>query len=276
MTPRRVLVTGGSKGIGQAVATALAERGWQVVLVARGEQALERARAGLAGEGHEAIALDVSDEVEWERLAPQLETIAAVVCAAGIIDPIGPIGSYSAADFRRTLDVNVVGTLLAVRACLAGLRASAGSVVTFSGGGATGPLPRFDAYATSKAAVVRLSANLAAELAADGVRVNAVAPGFVATDIHERTLAAGPELVGADYFERTLRDLERGGVPASDAAELVCLLLEEADVTFTGKLLSAQWDPWRDRGFRARLSAEPDLATLRRIDDMFFTRANSS
>jgi 3-oxoacyl-[acyl-carrier protein] reductase len=98
--------------------------------------------------------------------------------------------------------------------------------------------------------------------------VNCVAPGFVATRIHEATFAAGPDAVGRDYFERTRREVEKGGFPASEAAELVCLLL--SGVPFTGKLISAQWDPWRDPEFQRRLAAEPDLATVRRIDGMFF------
>jgi len=271
LSRRRVLVTGGSRGIGRAAANALAERGWRVALLARDEQALEQARVELPGEGHEAFAMDVADESAWERLVLLLDDVQGLVCAAAVLTPVGPIGSYSAADFRRTLEVNVVGTLLAVRACLSGLRASGGAVVTFSGGGATAPLPRFDAYAASKAAVVRLSENISGELARDGVRINCVAPGFVATDIHQATLTAGPELVGADYFERTRTELECGGVPATEAAELVCLLLEDdPDSSFSGKLLSAQWDSWREPSFRRRLAEEPDLATLRRIDDVFF------
>jgi NAD(P)-dependent dehydrogenase (short-subunit alcohol dehydrogenase family) len=188
-----------------------------------------------------------------------------------VLDPVGPIGSYAVADFRRTLEVNVVGTLLAIRACLPALLASRGAIVTFSGGGATAPLRRFDAYAASKAAVVRLSENIAGELADQGVRVNSVAPGFVATGIHQSTLAAGPGLVGADYFEHTRAELKRGGVPASEAAELVCQLLEDdPDARFTGKLISAQWDAWREPSFRRRLAEERDLATLRRIDDELF------
>ena len=271
MSRRRVLITGGSKGIGRVVADALAERGWRVALLAREEHALQRARGELPGEGHEAFVMDVADESAWERLAPRLGDLQGLVCAAAVLDPVGPIGSYAVADFRHTLEVNVLGTLLAIRACLPALLASRGAVVTFGGGGATTPLARFDAYAASKAAVVRLSENIAVELAGQGVRVNSVAPGFVATGIHQSTLAAGPGLVGAEYFERTRAELERGGVPASEAAELVCWLLEgDPDAPFTGKLISAQWDPWRERSFRRRLAEEPDLATLRRIDDEFF------
>jgi 3-oxoacyl-[acyl-carrier protein] reductase len=271
LSHRRALITGGSKGIGRVAANALAARGWRVALLARDEHALESARGELAGEGHEAFVMDVADETAWARLAPRLGDVQGLVCAAAVLDPVGPIGSYGVADFRRTLEVNVLGALLAIRACLPGLLASRGAVVTFSGGGATAPLPRFDAYAASKAAVVRLSENIALELAAQGVRINCVAPGFVATGIHQSTLAAGPELAGADYFERTRAELERGGVPASETAELVCQLLEgDPDAPFTGKLISAQWDAWREPGFRRRLADERDLATLRRIDDVLF------
>lgn len=271
MSRARVLITGGSKGIGRVVAGALAERGWRVALLAREQPALQRARDELPGEGHEAFAMDVADETAWERLAPRLGDVQGLVCAAAVLDPVGPIGSYAVADFRRTLEVNVVGTLLAIRACLPALLASRGAVVTFGGGGATAPLRRFDAYAASKAAVVRLSENIAVELAETGVRVNCVAPGFVATGIHRSTLAAGPGLAGAEYFEHTRAELERGGVPASEAAELVCRLLEgDPDAPFTGKLISAQWDAWREPRFRRRLAEERDLATLRRIDDERF------
>jgi NAD(P)-dependent dehydrogenase (short-subunit alcohol dehydrogenase family) len=271
LSERRAVVTGGSRGIGLAVACALAERGWRVVLVAREHAALELALGELAGHGHEAIALDVADELAWRKLTGRLDDLEGLVCAAGVIDPVGPIGSYSAADFRRTLDVNVVGTLLAIQTCLPALRARRGAIATFSGGGATAPLPRYDAYAASKAAVARLTENLAVELEHDDVRVNCIAPGFVVTDIHRATLAAGPEVAGEDFYERTRVEIARGGVPASEAADLACLLLErDPDAEFTGRLISAQWDPWRDPGFRRRLADEPSLATLRRIDDMFF------
>jgi len=271
MKGRRIVVTGGSMGIGAAVAHALAERGAELVLIARGAEELEATLAALPGDRHEVRPFDVSDEAAWRAVAPELGELHGLVCAAAVLDPVGPIGSYEPERFRRTLEVNVVGTLLAVHHCLPALRASKGAVVTFSGGGGTGPLPRFDAYAASKAAIVRLSENLAAELEESGVRVNCVAPGFVATRMHEATLAAGPEAAGAGYYERTRRELEEGGVPAAEVAELVCLLLGDPEpVPFTGRLISAEWDPWRDEAYRDRLGAAPDLATLRRIDGMQF------
>jgi 3-oxoacyl-[acyl-carrier protein] reductase len=270
---RLVLVTGGSRGIGLATARALAQRGARLVLVARDAAALDTASASLPGGGHCWRAFDVSDEDAWRRHLEDLDELAGLVTAAAVLEPVGVIGSYPPAAFRRTLEINLLGTHLAVHSCLPALRAGRGSIVTFGGGGATSPLPRLDAYASSKAAVVRLTENLASLLAADGITVNCVAPGFVITGIHEATLTAGPAVAGVDYYERTRQEISGGGFPASEAAELVCLLLE--GVPFTGKLVSAQWDPWRERQFHERLASDPAFATVRRIDGTQFIAAGS-
>jgi NAD(P)-dependent dehydrogenase (short-subunit alcohol dehydrogenase family) len=251
-------------GIGLAVAQTLAARGEELILVARGEGSLQDAVATLPGTGHSYHAFDVSDESAWSEV--RLDELNGLVCAAAVMTPIGPIGEYEPAAFMRTLEINVLGTLLAVHHCLPALRKGSGSVVTFGGGGATGSLPRFDAYATSKAAVARLTENLSSVLAP--LTVNCVAPGFVATRLHQATLEAGADAAGADFYDRTRRTVEEGGSPAADAGELVSLLLR--GVPFTGKLISAQWDDWRSPEFRQRLADEPDLGMVRRIDGSFF------
>jgi NAD(P)-dependent dehydrogenase (short-subunit alcohol dehydrogenase family) len=266
---RRVLVTGGSMGIGRACASRLAADGWRVVVAARGREVVEETVTSLHGDGHEALALDVGDPAAWESSSAAIGELDALVHAAAVIGPVGPIELIDPDAFLDVLRVNVLGTFLAVRACAPALRAAGGPIVAFSGGGATGPLARYDAYAASKAATTRLVENLAA----DGLRINAVAPGFVATRMHEATLAAGPAAAGEEYYARTQRDLAAGGTPPETAAELVAFLLSDAARGITGKLISAPWDPWREPGFQDRLRGERDLATLRRIDDQFFTTA---
>lgn len=275
LSGRRVLVTGGSKGIGRAVSQGLAARGAQVAVVARDRTAMEATLAELPGEGHLAIELDVTDECRWPRALQALPDprLDGLVIAAGALGPIGAIDAIKPVDFRRAWEVNLHGTFLALHHSMGLLVASGrGAVVTFSGGGATGPLPRYDAYAASKAAVVRLSENVATDARGRGVTVNAVAPGFVATDIHEGTLTAGPEAAGSAYYDRTREELAEGGVPPDLAAELVCFLISSEAREISGKLISAQWDPWRTSAFRHRLASEADLATLRRIDGQFFSK----
>jgi len=263
----RVLVTGGSMGIGAACAHRLATSGWRVVVAARGREDVEATVASLDGDGHESLTLDVGEPAAWEAARPALADLDALVHAAAVIGPIGRPEEIDPSAFHDVLQVNVLGTFLAVRTCLPALREADGPIVAFSGGGATGPLARYDAYAASKAATARLVENLAA----DGVRINAVAPGFVATRLHQATLAAGPGAAGAEYHARTLRDLDSGGTPPEVAAELVAFLLSDAARGISGRLISAPWDPWRDPDFQERLRSERDLATLRRIDDQFFT-----
>ena len=270
---RRIAVTGASRGIGAACCRRLAAKGASLALVARDRAACASLLRTLPGGPHDVVALDVTDEGAWHSAQDALGRdglLHGLVTAAGVLAPIGPVGTFSIEAFRRTLDVNLVGTLLAVTTTLDALSRAQGAVVTLSGGGATGPFPRFDAYAASKAAVVRLTENLAVELAPNGVRCNAVAPGFVVSAMHEETLSAGPERVGAAYYERTRVALASGGDPPEDAADLVSFLVSDAAEGITGKLISARWDPWRRPEFRERLRRDADLATLRRIDDQFF------
>jgi NAD(P)-dependent dehydrogenase (short-subunit alcohol dehydrogenase family) len=265
---RHIVITGGSMGIGLAVAGTLADAGARLTLVARGRSELQRACDALPGEGHRWRAFDVAREEGWEELLAETDEIYGLVHAAAVIDPVGAIGTYSPEAFRRTVEINLIGSHLAVHFCLPLLAAAGGSVVLFGGGGATSPLPRYDAYAASKAGVARLVENLAPVLAEDGISINGVAPGFVITRMHDVTLAAGAQNAGAAYFQTTLSRIDEGGFPSSEAAQLVAVLL--GGVPFTGKLISAQWDPWRDAEFHQRLAASSDLGTIRRIDGVQF------
>jgi 3-oxoacyl-[acyl-carrier protein] reductase len=264
----RVLVTGASRGIGRVTAMALAEQGRPVTVAARDATTLEHALADLDGDGHRVLAIDVADAAAWDAAAPELDDVTGVVCAAGTIGPIGDVAGIDPAAFEDALRVNVTGTYLTLRAVAPQLRAAGGAAVVLSGGGATGPFARFDAYAASKAAVVRLAENLAAS----GLRVNAIAPGFIVTSMQADVLDAGVEAVGEAYFAR-VRDAvaDNAGDDPRRAAALAVFLLSDAAAAISGKLLSAPWDPWEDEAFRSRLRDEKDLATLRRIDDQFFT-----
>lgn len=244
------------------------------MIAARSVEAMDAGLSRLDGSGHQALRLDVSDERAWQAAIAEIDTagpLHGLVTAAGMLGPIGRLEDLLPAEIAKTIAVNLTGTMLALHHAIPRLRRSNGRAVTFSGGGGTSPLPRYDAYAASKAAVVRLTENVAAT---DDVELNCVAPGFVATRMHDQTLRAGEAAAGTEYYERTRTQLAAGGFPAQEAAELVCFLLSRDSAGITGRLLSAQWDPWREEEFRARLRADPELATLRRIDDQFFTHAH--
>jgi NAD(P)-dependent dehydrogenase (short-subunit alcohol dehydrogenase family) len=140
-----------------------------------------------------------------------------------------------------------------------------GKIVNLSGGGATAPLPRLSAYAASKAAVVRLTETLAEELRAFRIDVNAIAPGALNTRMLQEVLEAGPVAVGEAFYNKALRQHESGGVPLEEGARLCVYLASGESDGITGKLISAQWDPWDKLHRWKDHISESDVFTLRRI-----------
>jgi 3-oxoacyl-[acyl-carrier protein] reductase len=140
-----------------------------------------------------------------------------------------------------------------------------GCIIQVSGGGATNPLPGLSAYAASKAAVVRFAETLALEVKDFGISVNSIAPGALNTRLLDEVLAAGPDKVGRQFYERSLAQKRDGGVPLSKGAELAVFLASDTARGITGRLISAVWDHWQEWPNHLDTLAESDLYTLRRI-----------
>jgi NAD(P)-dependent dehydrogenase (short-subunit alcohol dehydrogenase family) len=265
---QRIAVVGGTGGIGAAVVDALLARGDRVLATGRSPDRLE----ALDARGAVARRLDLGDRGCGAALAGAVradlgETLDGLVLVAGRLEPVGATRSVDLGAVATTLDQHVLGALRIVQGCAPLLDAARSpSVVLFSGGGATGPFPRYSAYALAKVATVRLAENLAVE--EPGWRVNAVAPGFVATGMHETTLALPRDAVGPyrDETERRLAD----ATPPEVAAALVAFLLSDEAAGISGRLISAVWDPWRDEVARAVLRGPDDFGRLRRIDAQRF------
>ena len=195
----------------------------------------------------------------------ELGSLQALVLNAGVYGPMGPTESVDLAEWRRAMDINLYGVLLPCRAVIPHFKkAGRGKIIVLSGGGATNPLPNISAYAASKAAVVRLTETLAEELKNFHVDVNAIAPGSLATRLVDEVLTAGPEKVGAAFYEKNRQWKEKGATPLALGARLAVYLASRESDGISGKLISAQWDPWEKlREFKADLNS--DIYTLRRI-----------
>ena len=272
---RGVLITGGSSGIGLAVAKACVTAGADVTVCARSADDLAAAQRDLESvkAPHQKVIAKVAD-ISDASAVEELVTVAVqemphftglVNCAA----VLGPMGALDEIDFEAwigTVQINLIGTARLCRSVLPHFRRQHyGKIVNFSGGGATSPRPRFSAYAASKAAVVRLTENLAEELRGTGIDAYAVAPGAVNTRMLQEVLDAGPKQAGAAIYEDAVQQKERGGTPPRKAADLCVALLSAESDGLTGRLLSAVWDPWPGLSqWKDKLSAT-DVYTLRRI-----------
>jgi NAD(P)-dependent dehydrogenase (short-subunit alcohol dehydrogenase family) len=267
------LITGGSQGLGKAIAEHFLREGASVFICARSETDLLATRDELAknfpSQKVLAKACDVSNEAQVDELATlalrEMGSLQALVLNAGIYGPMGPTESVNLDEWRRALEINLFGVLLPCRALIPYFKkAGGGKIIVISGGGATNPLPNISSYAASKAAVVRLAETLAEELRAFHVDVNAIAPGALKTRLVDQVLAAGPEKVGAEFFAKNKRWSEEGAVPLELGANLAVYLASAQSNGITGKLISAQWDPWEKlHEFNTDLTG--DIYTLRRI-----------
>jgi 3-oxoacyl-[acyl-carrier protein] reductase len=267
------LITGGSQGLGKAIAGRFLAEGANAVLCARGEKELLATRDELAKQFPSQKVLtkicDVSSETQVNELVAfalrELGPLHALVLNAGIYGPMGATESVSLEEWRRALDINLYGVLLPCRAVIPHFKKSGhGKIVILSGGGATNPLPNISAYAASKAAVIRLMETLAEELKTFHVDVNAIAPGALATRLVDEVLAAGPEKVGAAFYAKNKQWKDKGATPLELGANLAVYLASAQSDGISGKLISAQWDPW-EKLHELKGDLSGDIYTLRRI-----------
>ena len=269
------VVTGASQGLGKAIAREFVREGAHVALCARDETLINTAAVDLSelANANQVIfgaSCDVSVEEDVERffreVRSRLGPVNVLVNNAGVYGPKGESEKVDFQEWARAIEINLHGTFLPCRYAIREMKElTRGKIVNLSGGGATAPLPRICAYAASKAAVVRLTETLAEELKEFAIDVNAIAPGPLNTRLLDEILDAGPDSVGKEFFEKSLKQRDSGGVPLERAARLCVYLASETSDGITGKLVSAQWDPWENlHAFREQL-AQSDIYTLRRI-----------
>lgn len=180
---KTVLVTGGNKGIGRACAERFAAGHYRVVVTGRDQAALDTVAAEVPGV--EPLAFDVSDEAAWADLDLDVDVLVA---NAGIATT-APLHKTTLEDWRRTYEVNVTGVFLGARAVLPGMRERGwGRIVAVASVASHRGVRYGSAYSASKHAVLGLVRSIAVEVAGSGITANSVCPGFVATDMAERSV----------------------------------------------------------------------------------------
>ena len=249
---RSVLVTGASRGIGAAAAVACARQGWDVAVnCARDTAAAEAVAAQVRALGRRAIVVpaDVADEAAvlamFARVDAELGPLHGLVNNAGVIDVQARVQDMSVARLQRMFGINVIGNIVCAREALKRMStahggerglpagsAQGGSIVNLSSVAAKLGAPGWYVdYAASKGAIDSFTIGLAREVAPEGIRVNAVRPGIIDTDIH----ASGGQPNRA-HESAALIPMQRPGTSGEVAAAIVWLLSDAAAYT-TGAIL---------------------------------------
>lgn len=238
-----MLVTGGSRGIGAACCRQAAAQGWDVAVnYTRDAAAAERVAAAVRAAGRRAITVqaDVADEAQvlamFARVDAELGRLGALVNNAGVVDQPSRVDGMDLARLRRMFDTNILGSFLCAREAL--LRMSTrhggagGSIVNLSSAAAKlGSPGQYVDYAASKGAIDTFTLGLAREVATEGVRVNAVRPGIIDTEIHasgglpERARELAPQV-----------PMKRAG-SADEVAAAVLWLVSDAASYVTGTVI---------------------------------------
>ena len=248
LTGRLVVVTGGTRGIGRALVDGLVAARAELAVIAHSTERLESLKDELTGDGAtvSTYAVDLADtdavSDAFERITHDHGRIDGLVNNAGI-NIVGPTIDYDIADARRVLDVNVLGLLAASQAAARRME-SGGAIVNVASLSSFIGQPERTAYVASKAAVIGMTKSMAVEWGPRGIRVNAIAPGYIETDLSRRLMEKDPEYRSLVENRTPLR---RFGRPA-DLVGATLFLLSDLASFVSGAHISVDGG-WLANGF---------------------------
>lgn len=267
------MLTGATGGLGSHILSKLLTRGHRVLMITRNrDKTLALINKILPESKKLDINFFIADFRSQEWIMDLLDfmdlqgiTPNCLVNNAAINTPLGNSWEIETSKWNEHFEVNFFTPVALISHTIPiFIKNGGGSIVNISGGGATKPMPYFAPYSASKAALVRYTETLAFELSSHKISVNAVAPGFLATEIHTPSLETCSPIPEA-IKSKINKEFAQGGQDPNLAANLIIKLVENKNYLFTGNLVSAIWDNLEDTDFDADTLYQSRFK-LRRVD----------
>lgn len=264
------LITGGSKGIGFKIAKILAEKKYNIIICSRKISDILCAKKNLESYGIKCLAIktDVSSYAQCKSLVKNVikkfSRIDLLINNAGIQGPIGKLWQNNLNEWRKTIDINLMGNVYMSHLVIPYmLKQRSGLILNLSGGGGAYTRPFFSAYASSKTAILRLTETLGEELNKTNIKVFAIAPGTVWTNMTRKVLLNSKNLLGKKMISELNMVKRDGGTPLYKLEELICYLLSKDSRKLSGKLIHVN-ELGKIIKIKSKLSQNSGL--LRRVD----------
>jgi NAD(P)-dependent dehydrogenase (short-subunit alcohol dehydrogenase family) len=264
------LITGGGRGIGQAIARAYAAEGAMLALAARTDAELRSTAEAIRSEFGSEVTTVITDVREREQVENAVShtvgrfgAIDVMVNNAGNTGEIGPLWKLDPERWANVISVHVLGTFYGCRAVIPGmLERGLGRIVNMAGVGG----PNDTSYDAAKTAIVNMTENLSVELAGTGITVNAISPGSIHTrmweEVRDMALAAGD----TELYQKGVQVTSGGGASIERAAQLAVLLGGDDCGGLSGRLIRAALDTFEEIPARVDEIMSSDALLLRRVD----------
>lgn len=274
---KHVIVTGGAGGIGTYISEDLIKKGYYLSIIGRDKKRFDKL-VSLIGKTDNLnfIKADVSNNNEVKEIFSLINKnnleLYALINMAALQTPIDFFDECDINEWTKNISINLIGVANMVYEFIIATKKYdyKKKIINFSGGGATSNRANFSAYAVSKIGVVKLTEILSSELSDFNIDINSVAPGSINTKMLDEVILAGHK--AGEEYENSLLQINNGGDPVENIVNLCFYLLSSESDGISGKIISAIWDDYNNKGFLKRLRTDPDFCTLRRIDLINFDK----
>lgn len=259
----KYIIIGASQGIGNAVLKSLKNKN-ELIICTRNISSIKK---NFSNENCVFLKFDANNSKDINKLfnltKKNFGKIDGIICCQGVLGEPEDIFSYNIKNWFKIFDLNFRSNFLIIRKLFKLIKKNNYSnIIFFSGGGAFNSWEKFSPYSVAKTALVRFSENLAAESKKHKIIVNCVAPGFIRTNIHNKSMKKLSKL-SKDYRSR-LKKSSKIKPDFSNVVGLISFILKSKSMHLSGRTISANFDKWKSKIFLSSLKRNKDYLTLRR------------